>query len=73
METPADRAWALAVRKVLAEKTFDRSLIDVLELKAALVLPPRKVRNASNVRLDRGVRVVAKLQNIDIHLNTALT
>ena len=69
MEAPADRRWAVAARKVLAEKTSDRLVIDALEIDAALVLPPRKVRNASDIRLDRGVRVLAEPQIIDIPLN----
>jgi hypothetical protein len=54
---------------VHADKTSDHFFIDVLELKAALVFPSRKVRNASDIRLDRGVRVLAEPQIIDIPLN----
>jgi hypothetical protein len=54
---------------VLAEKALDGLFIDAMKLKATLVGPPRKVRNASDISLDSGVRVPAELQIIDVRIN----
>ena len=69
MEAPAHRRWALAARKVLAEKTPDCLLVDLVELEPALAGPPRKVRNATDIPLDGGVRVLAELQIIDVRVD----